>query len=90
MLADIWREVLGVERVGRDDHFFERGGDSLAAMRVLSLVRSRLLMSVTVRDLFEFPTISRLVEGRSDLFADDRAREKSLQELEALLAEVEG
>jgi acyl carrier protein len=90
VLADIWREVLGVERVGRDDHFFERGGDSLAAMRVLSLVRSRLLMSVTVRDLFEFPTISRLVEGRSDLFADDQAREKSLQELEALLAEVEG
>ncbi|AJX32018.1 non-ribosomal peptide synthetase [Burkholderia oklahomensis] len=57
-LADIWREVLGVERVGRADHFFELGGHSLAAVRVATRVAERLARDVPVRALFEAPILA--------------------------------
>jgi arthrofactin-type cyclic lipopeptide synthetase C len=41
-LAQIWAEVLQVERVGRHDHFFELGGHSLLAMRMVAQVRQQL------------------------------------------------
>ena len=56
-LAQIWREVLGVERVGRADHFFELGGHSLAAVRVATRVAERLARDVPVRTLFEAPML---------------------------------
>ena len=34
-LAEIWQEVLGLEKVGRDDHFFHLGGNSIKAMRLI-------------------------------------------------------
>ncbi|AGZ27528.1 AA-adenyl-dom: amino acid adenylation domain protein [Burkholderia pseudomallei NCTC 13179] len=57
-LAEIWREVLGVERVGRADHFFELGGHSLAAVRVATRVAERLARDVPVRALFEAPILA--------------------------------
>ncbi|KVE33962.1 non-ribosomal peptide synthetase [Burkholderia sp. TSV86] len=57
-LADIWREVLGVERIGRADHFFELGGHSLAAVRVATRVAERLARDVPVRTLFEAPVLA--------------------------------
>ncbi len=41
ILAAIWADVLGVERVGRQDHFFELGGDSIVALQVVSRVRQQ-------------------------------------------------
>ncbi|AOJ01810.1 non-ribosomal peptide synthetase [Burkholderia mayonis] len=58
VLADIWRDVLGVERVGRADHFFELGGHSLAAVRVATRVAERLARDVPVRALFEAPILA--------------------------------
>ncbi|QWP75372.1 amino acid adenylation domain-containing protein [Lysobacter sp. K5869] len=52
-LARIWRELLGVERVGRDDRFFELGGHSLLAMRMTSAVAARLGRELPVRVVFE-------------------------------------
>jgi amino acid adenylation domain-containing protein len=58
-LASIWAEVLGVERVGRHDHFFALGGHSLLALRVLDRMR-RQGMHADVRALFGTPTLAAL------------------------------
>ncbi|MFL5383082.1 MAG: non-ribosomal peptide synthase/polyketide synthase, partial [Longimicrobiaceae bacterium] len=57
-LAEIWRELLKVERVGRWDHFFELGGHSLLAVQVISRVRQVLDVEVGIADLFEKPVLS--------------------------------
>ncbi|HEY6187654.1 MAG TPA: amino acid adenylation domain-containing protein [Pyrinomonadaceae bacterium] len=62
-LCDIWREVLGVERVGVDDNFFELGGHSLMATRVLSNVRRIFRVDLPLRILFEAHTISELARA---------------------------
>ncbi|MFM0226321.1 amino acid adenylation domain-containing protein [Paraburkholderia dipogonis] len=74
-LAQIFREVLGVERVGRADHFFELGGHSLAAVRVATRVAERLARDVPVRTLFEAPTLAQYAQrvmaaARSEAMAD--------------------
>ncbi|MFD0890011.1 phosphopantetheine-binding protein, partial [Streptosporangium algeriense] len=52
-LAGIWKEVLGIPAVGSADNFFTLGGHSLAAVRLLFLVRDRLKVELTLRDLYE-------------------------------------
>jgi amino acid adenylation domain-containing protein len=60
IVADIWRQVLGVEQVGMNDDFFDLGGHSLLATRVLSRMREALGVEVSVRALFENPTVEGL------------------------------
>ena len=59
ILAAIWAEVLGVERVGRQDHFFELGGDSIVALQVVSRARQQGL-GLTPKDLFQQQTLAQL------------------------------
>jgi amino acid adenylation domain-containing protein len=59
-LAQIWAEVLGVERVGRYDNFFELGGDSLLAIRLVGSVRTNMDIAISLRDLYAFPTLREL------------------------------
>ena len=61
-LAEVWREVLGVERVGRDDGFFELGGHSLRMPRLQARLRDALGRDVSIVDLFRFPTVASLAE----------------------------
>ncbi len=60
ILAGIYAQVLGVERVGVDDSFFDLGGDSLSAMRVIAAINTGLDAGLAVRTLFEAPTVARL------------------------------
>jgi acyl-CoA synthetase (AMP-forming)/AMP-acid ligase II/acyl carrier protein len=76
-LAQMWREVLHVDRVGAADNFFLLGGDSLSAARVLTRVDRRFGVRLTLRRAFESPRLEDLaiqvelrildsIEGRTD------------------------
>ncbi|HYW07623.1 MAG TPA: amino acid adenylation domain-containing protein, partial [Longimicrobium sp.] len=60
LVAGIWADVLGRERVGAHDGFFEMGGHSLRATRVISRVRSAFGVELPVRALFDSPTVAGL------------------------------
>ncbi|MEW5927966.1 MAG: amino acid adenylation domain-containing protein, partial [Gemmatimonadota bacterium] len=62
VLAGIWSEVLGVERVGVEENFFSLGGHSLLAMQVATRVRQALGVELPPRALFEAPTVAALSE----------------------------
>jgi thioesterase domain-containing protein/acyl carrier protein len=59
-LAGIYAQVLGLQRVGVAESFFDLGGDSLSAMRVIAAVNSALEANLAVRTLFEAPTVEGL------------------------------
>ena len=60
VIAGIWAELLGLERIGATDHFFDLGGHSLLATRVMSRLRSAFEIEMPLRDLFEAPTLAGL------------------------------
>jgi acyl carrier protein len=62
VLAKIWSEVLGLERVGVHDNFFELGGHSLLATRVMSRARGNFKVELPFLRFFETPTIAGLTE----------------------------
>ncbi|WP_121641867.1 surfactin non-ribosomal peptide synthetase SrfAA [Bacillus vallismortis] len=61
-LADIWAQVLQVQQVGAYDHFFDIGGHSLAGMKMLALVHQELDVELSLKDLFQSPTVEGLAQ----------------------------
>ena len=61
-LVNIWQQVLDIERLGIDDHFFELGGNSLHAIRVISAIRKHFSVEMPISEIFLNPTISLLVQ----------------------------
>jgi amino acid adenylation domain-containing protein len=61
-IAEIWRKLLSLGRVGRQDHFFELGGHSLLAVQLISRLRKRFGVKIALRDLFAHATLSALAQ----------------------------
>jgi len=74
-LANIWQELLDIEQVGIYDNFFEVGGHSLLAIRLLAAIRRKLDVELSVNDIFIYPTIA----GFSEQFFNSEA-DKSLSQ----------
>jgi len=85
IVADIWKQVLGVERLGVFDDFFELGGHSLLATQIISRVRDQFQVEVPLSALFESPTVAGLAMAitRQQVGLEDS------HEADRLLAEME-
>jgi aryl carrier-like protein len=82
-LAAIWCEVLGVERVGQHDNFFDLGGQSLLLIRVHQQVQQRLGVELPLGELVKHPTLAALAQrlergstAPATAAVDDRARQQ--------------
>jgi len=61
-IAGIYAKMLGIERVGARDNFFDFGGHSLQATQVVSRLRDAFAVDVTLRDIFEAPVVEALAK----------------------------
>ncbi|HEV2799874.1 MAG TPA: amino acid adenylation domain-containing protein, partial [Pyrinomonadaceae bacterium] len=103
ILAGIWAELLGLERVGLRDDFFELGGHSLLATQVASRARAAFRIELPLRALFENSVLEDLAAYIANLIAEGSAETRAAasadaiyaapavddEEVEALLAEIE-
>ena len=85
-LANLWAEVLGLDRVGRHDNFFEAGGHSLKAMELAALLQQRHGWQVAVRSFFEWPV---LADYAQQVLASQLSSSAKLDAIDNLLAEFE-
>ncbi len=74
-IADIWQELLGLEKVGVDDNFFDLGGHSLIATQMVSQLRQDFQVELSLRRIFEAPTVAELALVLEDILI------KELEEL---------
>ena len=65
----MWEELLTLEGVDEDTNFFELGGDSMLAIRLLRKLREELHPEINLGDVYEFPTVSQLSARISQLIA---------------------
>ncbi|MEG4530220.1 amino acid adenylation domain-containing protein [Microcoleus sp. D2_18a_D3] len=74
LIAEIWAEVLGLERVGLHDNFFELGGHSLLATQAISRLREAFQIEVPLRSLFESPTVATVTESLLQYRAEQKRK----------------
>jgi amino acid adenylation domain-containing protein len=67
LVAQVWLEVLELDKIGIRDNFFELGGHSLLATRIVARLCAKLSIDLSLRRLFEFPTVAVLAQHIDDL-----------------------
>ncbi|BAY41877.1 amino acid adenylation domain-containing protein (plasmid) [Nostoc sp. NIES-2111] len=82
IIADIWAEFLGQEKIGIYDNFFDLGGHSLLATQVISRLREVFKIDLPLRNLFENPTVINLVELIEAILAVQKLQAVSMQMVE--------
>jgi len=90
LLAKIWAEVLAIDLVGIHDNFFDLGGHSLAASRVISRVIQSFKLVLPVKALYDAPTVARMAEFVKQSHAhraDDAELEQMLRLVETMTEE---
>ncbi len=60
-IADVFKDVLGVDRIGLNDSFFSLGGHSLLAVQAHRVIKAQVAPEISITDLYRFPTVSGLV-----------------------------
>ncbi|MGJ4971817.1 amino acid adenylation domain-containing protein [Bradyrhizobium sp. HKCCYLRH1073] len=80
-LAGIWAELLGLDRVGRGDHFFNLGGHSLLAVRLLSRVAQEFGTSMRLSELFAHPELAEFARVLSIRLIEQQFAEGELEDL---------
>jgi acyl carrier protein len=85
LLAEIWADVLAIDPVGVHDDFFDLGGDSLAASRVISRVLQKFEWDLPVKAFFDAPTVARM----ADVVRQNQAHRVDAAALEQMLRLVE-
>jgi acyl carrier protein len=79
LLVELWRALLGVERIGRQDNFFERGGQSLTGMRLIVKVAETFSVQIPFYAIFEYPTIQEMARFIASLVAEHSKEPKPLE-----------
>jgi amino acid adenylation domain-containing protein len=85
LLVEIWEGLLPVNRVGIDDDFFDLGGHSMLALRLVARIHERLGVDIFLTAVFEHPT----VRGLAEAVATSMLEEEGDDDLDALLDELE-
>ena len=84
-LSQIWTEVLGLKEVGVHDNFFDLGGHSLAATRVVSRVLKRLQLEIPLQSLLQSPTVAQMAA----VIIQYQGKQLGQEELDRIVTELE-
>ncbi|MGO3669288.1 MAG: amino acid adenylation domain-containing protein, partial [Vreelandella alkaliphila] len=83
-LAEIWSEVIGVERVGRHDNFFELGGHSLLAVQMVARVQADMQVELKISEVFKHPLLRDLAKCIAALNSES-SFEQSLSDIDSFI-----
>jgi acyl carrier protein len=76
ILSGIWCQVLGLDRVGVQDNFFDLGGTSILAVKVVELAEQEIKIELPIVKLFQYPNISSLAKYLSQSQSDQLSYDK--------------
>jgi len=87
-IASIWQQLLGIDRVGTADNFFDLGGSSVQIVQVQTELKEHLKTEIAVTTLFQYPTIASLgkylSEGPGPRSNLQEARDRALRQQQVL------
>ncbi len=92
VVARVWQEAFGIDRVGRDDNFFELSGNSLLAIQIVTRISQALGVDLPTASLLEAPTVAGLAAAVEQLrpgTPEQEMAEADPEELDRLLREIE-